>query len=266
MSRQDVEERDLLAAYGFLRFADHGDLRVYSYTDRCYRMSFWNELTLNSRGIIFDRLTGECVARPFPKFFNLDELPGLDEASLPWDEVVQLCEKLDGWLGIHYRHAGLHCIATRGSFSTEAGLWATGELQRFDLVALPDEVTLCFEIVHPLTRVVVDYGERAEIVLLAAFNRHTGEEYAAEQVRDWADAFEFATPWTLSAPATPARIAGLLEACVRNGGEGFVARFSDGRRVKIKTADYVQRFRLWRAERRTADSGWTSAHADPGRV
>lgn len=250
MSLDDVMERDAAAAYGFLRFADHGDLRVYSYSDRCYRTGFWNEITVNSRGIIFNHETGECVARPFSRFGGLGETPELEESALPWDQVDRVSEKLDGWLGIHYRHGGIHYIATRGSFATDGGIWATGELQRFELDGLPDEATLCFEIIHPFTRVVVDYGDRAELVLLAAFHRHTGEEYPWSQVRAWARRFGFNVPWTLEdSAATPAAIAEKLEAIRQAGGEGLVVRFRDGRRVKIKTAEYMERFIAWRAAR-----------------
>ena len=30
----------------------------------------WDDVTLNARGIVFDKATGDIVARPFFKFFN----------------------------------------------------------------------------------------------------------------------------------------------------------------------------------------------------
>jgi len=37
-------------------------------------------------------------------------------------------------------------------------------------------LTLCFEIILPEYRIVVDYGSREDLVLLAAFDTATGEE------------------------------------------------------------------------------------------
>ena len=34
----------------------------------------WDDVTINARGIAFDKDTGEIVARPFRKFFNHTEL------------------------------------------------------------------------------------------------------------------------------------------------------------------------------------------------
>jgi RNA ligase len=248
MSRQDVDERDVMAAYGYLRFADHGDLRVYTYTDRCIRQNFWNDITLNSRGHIFNVKTSECIARPFPRMFNLNELPGQDESTLPWDQVDTITEKVDGWLGIHYRHADLHCIATRGHFCTEAGLWATGELQGHALDALPATASLVFEIVHPLSRVVVDYGDRQELVLLAAFDRFTGAEFPREQVAAWADQFGFRVVPAITGHGQ-ADVVAALQNIEQAGGEGLVVRFKDGTRVKIKVPEYMDRFKAMWSER-----------------
>jgi RNA ligase len=245
-----IELRDALVGEGYLTRVDYGDLSLYNYTSRCFRHYAWNEITLHSRGSIFDRRTGECVARPFPKFFHVDEVPATMESALPWGAPFRIFEKLDGWLGIHYRSDGVHRIATRGSFDGKVAAWASVELQRYGLADLPDEVTLCFEILHPLTRVVVDYGDRAELVLLAAFNRHTGDEYDWRQVAAWAGQYGFRLPVIHGVPMDS--VVRVLSKVDGSRYEGVVIRFDDGVRVKMKAPDYVARFTILRAEERLA--------------
>lgn len=58
------------------------------------------------------------VARPFPKFFNLDEAIANGE-QLP-AEAFEVTEKLDGSLGILYWLDGEPRLATRGTSMVEA--------------------------------------------------------------------------------------------------------------------------------------------------
>ena len=235
-----VAGRDKLVESGMLRCDDLGDLRVYTYTDACVFSRSWTDMTLNSRGHIFDRRTGEMVACSFSKFFNLGERPETCESALPWDGGFTAFEKVDGWLGNLYRHAGRFAVATRGSFRSSGAEWATQFLQeKYDLTGLPDEVTLVFELVSPLTKIIVDYGEREDLVLLAAFNRRTGDEFPWSQVAAWARRYGFSLPKVLR--GTARRFHQLLAEADGRQTEGFVIRFATGLRVKMKAEDYIRR-------------------------
>ncbi|RLC89065.1 MAG: hypothetical protein DRJ03_00450 [Chloroflexi bacterium] len=232
-----IEDRNKLVAERLLRCDDLGDMRIYSYTNWC---KTWNDLTLNSRGIIFDRKTGKVVARPFPKFFNMNQRRDTQEWALPWHDGFRIFKKYDGWLGILYRHEGQHRIATRGSFKSTGAVWATEFLKRYDLTGLPDEVTLVFELICPATRIVVDYGDLEDLVLLAAYNRHTGEEYDWGQVEEWSREFGF----TLAESYDKEWLRycrGQIKTVSGAELEGFVIRFDNGLRVKIKSEDYFRR-------------------------
>ena len=235
-----VRIRDALVAEGLLRRDNLGDLSVYTYTDACTFGREWNEVTLNSRGHIFDRGTGECVAWSFSKFFNVGETPETQESALPWSAGYAVFEKLDGWLGNLYRTADGFAIATRGSFHSDGAVWATRFLrEHHDLAGLPDEVTLVFELISPITRIIVDYGSDEKLALLAAFNRHTGEEYPWAKVVDWADQFGFPLP-----KAYGGEISGCRRLLADSSGkemEGFVVRFANGLRAKVKGEDYLRR-------------------------
>lgn len=237
-----IEDRDKLVAEKLLRCDDRGDLRIYTYVNWC---KMWNDLTLNSRGIIFNRKTGETVAHPFPKFFNMDQRIETQERNLPWHGPggFRIFKKEDGWMGTLYRDNGQHRIATRGSFKSIGAIWATEFLKRFDLTELPDEVTLLFELICPATHIVVDYGKREDLVLLAAYNRHTGDEYSWEQVELWSKQFgltlveSYDQKWF-------GHCRGQMKTVSGDKLEGFVIRFANGFRVKIKSEDYFRRHQL----------------------
>ena len=238
----EIEKRDKLVEEGLLRCddLDGTNLRIYNYTNHCKQ---WDETTLNSRGIIFNRKTGEVVAQTFPKFFNMNERIDTQERNLPWHKGFRIFNKEDGWFGTLYRHAGQHKVASRGSFTSPGALWATEFIKKFDLTDLPDEVTLLFEMICPITKIVIDYGDREDLVLLSAYNRHTGEEYGWEQVEKWSEQFgltlvdSYDQTWL-------GHCRGLLKTVPGNEQEGFVIRFSDGSRVKIKSEDYFRRHHL----------------------
>lgn len=232
-----IEQRDELVKQRLLRCDDLDDLRIYTYVNHC---KTWNDLTLNSRGIIFNRKTGKVVGRTFPKFFNMNQRVETQERNLPWHLGYRIFRKEDGWLGTLFRHAGQHKIATKGSFKSIGAIWATERLKRYDLTNLPDEVTLLFELICPETHIVVDYGDREDLVLLAAYNRHTGEEYDWEQVEKWSKEFGF----TLIDSYDQNWLGycrGQLKTVAGNELEGFVIRFNNGLRVKIKSEDYFRR-------------------------
>ncbi len=242
MKYEFIEERDKLVEERLLRCDDQGDLRVYSYVNWC---KIWNDITLNSRGIIFNRKTGEVAARPFPKFFNLNQRIETQERNLPWHDSggFRIFKKEDGWLGILYRYGGQHRISTRGSFKSVGAIWATEFLKKYDLTGLPDDITLIFEIICPATKIVVDYGNREDLVLLAAYNRHTGEEYDWKQVEKWGKEFDFTVVesydqnWLGFCRGQIKQISGAEL-------EGFVIRFANGLRIKIKSEDYFRRSAL----------------------
>jgi len=235
-----IEERDRLVEEKLLRCDDLGDLRIYSYINWC---KVWNDITLNSRGIIYNRKTGEVVAQPFPKFFNMNQRMETQEYNLPWHDGFRIFRKEDGWLGILYRVDGQHRIATRGSFGSPGAIWGTEYLKKYDLTELPDEVTLLFELICPATRIVVDYGDREDMVLLAAYNRHTGEEYSWKQVEEWSRKFGFTLVESYDQNWL-GYCRGQIKTVSGAELEGFVIRFNNGLRVKIKSDNYFWRSSL----------------------
>lgn len=226
-----VELPDMLLG-GFVVARRHptAPLTIYNYTAKAQYENVWNEATLTCRGLITDD-NGNIVARPFRKFFNLEQVERLP------DEPFEVTEKLDGSLGVMYWLDTKPYIATRGSFEGEQAQEANRILAGCDTSKLLPSVTYLFEIIYPENRIVVDYHNRRELVLLAAIETDTGKE------------LPYAVLGGLGFGVTP-RIAyqTIAELTGRDWPgtmrEGFVIRFASGLRVKVKCADYVRLHKL----------------------
>ena len=206
-------------------------LIIWNYTKLCQFEKAWDEYTLQCRGLITTE-DGEIVARPFCKFFNLNERPETTLAALP-SVRPEIYEKFDGSLGICYSYQGVPYIATRGSFTSEQSVWANSFLRRFlNTDMLRGEYTYLFECIYPANRVVVNYGRRESLILLAVINTHTGEELTGTELLGEAERLNTmaATPFTGSVEEALERLKE-LDGTV---GEGFVLRFPNGLRVKAK--------------------------------
>jgi RNA ligase len=228
--------------YGEVYVKEFAHLILFNYLPTAqYQGADWKPFELMSRGLIIDRHTGEIVARPFDKFFNYGEHGRFSTGAL-----VSAAEKMDGSLGILYRFMNRPRIATRGSFTSEQATWATEWLNHHypDHFShrIPNELTLLFEIIYPVNRVVVDYGSRAEMVLLAARNRFNGEYLDDMDVDMLALDHRFNRPASFMFQAAEEVIAKCAELDANH--EGFVVTFSDGQRFKMKGAKYLELHRL----------------------
>ena len=151
-----------------------------------------------------------------------------------------ITEKLDGSLGIAYHHpyGGIR-LATRGSLSSDQAVEATPIWhEKYRHVGFPHGVTPLFEIVYPGNRIVTDYGDMRDLVLLAVIDVRTGADLPLETI-DWpgphAPRHDFASFADLvdhvASSEEPAR-------------EGYVVRFDTGAdrphlRMKLKFPAYV---------------------------
>lgn len=200
-------------------------LTIYNYSKYCQFKSEWNEITLQCRGLILDK-DHNIVAKPFSKFFNLEE-----EKSIP-SEPYTIYEKLDGSLGILFYYDGWH-VATRGSFTSEQSQRAQQILnQKYShlLDSLNRDWTYLFEIIYPENRIVLDYGDKEDLILLGIMNRVTLQE---EELKDYG--FSYLKPSQYDGM----NFKQLKDLNLQNH-EGFVIKFESGKRIKIKFEDYVR--------------------------
>jgi RNA ligase len=225
----------------------HLPLSIYTYTRAAQYSRAWNTATLRCRGLIADDLTHEIVAWPFPKFFNVGEHQlGHDYAPpLPEGEPFEVYDKVDGSLGILFHYDGRWHAASKGSFTSEQAMWAQAWLSTSDTRALWPDTTYLAEIIYPENRIVVDYGDRQDLVLLAAYDRDGTEIPLATASVEWLEIGNVVRTW----PALPLpELLKLAEANIRPDGtptsgistEGYVIRYASGLRAKAKLSEYVR--------------------------
>lgn len=217
-------------------------LAILNYTETCAYDNAWTPTTLACRGLIYNTDTREVLARPFRKFFNYGQ-PGAPTMDLNAPAVVT--DKMDGSLGILYPvPSGGWAIATRGSFTSEQAEHATRVWQEryADRFTPSSDVTMLFEIVYPANRIVVDYGDTDDLVLLGAVDIETGRSLATScasviGARCW--------PGPMTETFAYASLADALAAEPRPNREGLVVHCLDtDERVKIKQQDYVELHRI----------------------
>lgn len=145
----------------------HDGALIYNYSDAAlYTPGAWeNPAVRQCRGLVVR--DGDVVARPWAKFFN----HGQREAGhLDLSSPVEVTDKMDGSLGILYpQRDGQLAIATRGSFVSDQAVHATNTLRRrYSTIETPPGLTMLFEIIYPKNRIVCDYGDTDDLVLLGA--------------------------------------------------------------------------------------------------
>ena len=207
------------------------DLYIYNYTPNAQYERMWDEVTLAARGLIVDA-NFNIIARPFPKFFNWEEL---QPEQIPIMDF-EVYEKMDGSLGILYWYEGKPFIATRGSFSSDQAGKANELLfgkYKDVLEKLNPDCTYLFEIIYPENRIVLDYGEREELVLLAIIETKTGKEYPLKNI-----GFPVVTQYK------GIRDLQKIRELNDDNKEGFVIRFANNFRMKIKFQEYIRLHRI----------------------
>jgi RNA ligase len=118
-------------------------LSIYNYSRTCQYDKLWDEVTLDCRGLVLDS-EGNVVAKPFPKFFNMEEL---FDSEIP-NESFEVYEKMDGSLGIAFYYKGDWIVATRGSFVSEQAVKAIEMLKKYPIEHLDKNNTYLFEIIY----------------------------------------------------------------------------------------------------------------------
>ncbi len=208
------------------------DYYIYNYMPKTQYEREWNVATLLCRGLILDG-QGNTIARPLPKFFNMEEL--VEKAKLP-KENFEVFEKMDGSMGISYFVDDKPFIATRGSFISLQAEKANELLNTKYKSAIPllkQDRTYLFEIIYPTNRIVVDYGDREELVLLAVIDKETGQDLPLEDIG-----------FPLVKHYDGLRDLNALKSLEEANREGFVIRYQSGTRMKVKFEEYVRLHRI----------------------
>lgn len=232
-------------------------LTIYNYTQRATKMfktpAEWPEVVKSARGLVLDD-DGNLIARGFAKFFNYSEI--IDQVPLN-EEPVYTC-KYDGSLILVFRYDNYLLFATRGSFTSEQAVWARKKFRFFyPLEKLTSYgVTYLFEAIYPENRVVVDYGEREDLIYLGFLSRNNNNQqnfnpydrYSHDLMRV---AYDSTPSLSSGKPVKPPILTTYqIESQFRDGGqdgtkEGFVVYWPSKKLMaKIKFDEYVRRHRI----------------------
>ncbi len=212
------------------------DLTIWNYSPRVQYEKLWDDITIQCRGLVTNS-KGDIVARPFKKFFNYEE-HSPDE--IPNEDFI-VYEKMDGSLGILFNYQNEWILATRGSFTSPQAIKGKEILDKnHDISSLRKDNTFLFEIIYPENRIVVDYGQEEKLVLLAGFHTETGDEIPDSSLFYMTECgFEIVTTYKTWGEGYD-----LLKEEISNDKEGYVIRFKNGFRMKIKGEEYKRLHRI----------------------
>ncbi len=209
-------------------------LTIWNYSEDVQYNEKWDEITLISRGLVTDD-KGDIVARPFRKFFNLSE-----NKHTPTTDF-EVYSKMDGSLGILFNYNGEWIMATRGSFTSDQSVKGFEMLQKYGYKKLKTEYTYLFEIIYSNNRIVVQYPFE-DVVLLGIIETKTGREvdlYNGDEdmrIRNMINNLGFRVVEKYDGISDYTT----LSSMIKDDEEGFVVRFSNGDRVKIKGQEYLR--------------------------
>ena len=204
-------------------------LIIWNYSPRVQYEKLWTPLLMMCRGLVTD-FDGNIKARSFPKFFNYEEHKPED---IPNENYV-VYEKMDGSLGILFNYENEWILATRGSFTSPQAIKGKEILDRHDISAWRKDNTYLFEIIFKENRIVVDYGDEEKLVVLGAFHTESGMEIPDSSLFWTQDSgFEVVTTYK-----TWGEDWDMLKKEISNSKEGYVIRFKNGFRMKIKGEEY----------------------------
>jgi RNA ligase len=245
INRKELEDR---VALGLIRAVPHPTLplTLWHYTEHnIYEARSWDYYTMAARGLV---TTGvgpmlDIVAKHYTKFFNVGEFPDTLPDHLP-SLPYECTEKVDGSMIEAYAFQDQIMIHTKGAWDNEQGQRAREHMHaHFSRTVLRDlciqtNFTLLFEITYP-GNAAVQYGPDTNMQLTGAVSRVTGQDLFYVDLHGLSvlldcplvqrykymgltDVFEYNTP----------------------GIEGFVVRFANGLRVKVKTDWFKSVFRV----------------------
>jgi RNA ligase len=198
----------------------------------------WTRALRLCRGIVID-LEGKLVALPFAKFFNFGEQA--ETANLP-AEPFEATVKYDGHLGIIFSYADQLLLTTRGYFDSPTSVlgsqmlaeqaekngWNASEFKNRTLLA---------EIIHPQTKVYVNYGQTG-FIAIGATQLAPPQDFNCTELQAWSAVLNLPVTETWNGDSL-AELAQLMKDRGITNQEGYVVRFQSGLRVKFKFENYI---------------------------
>lgn len=230
----DLESLNSHVVDGYINKRAHlsePDVFVYNYSPIAQFTRNWDEHILQARGLVVRDTDGLILGRGLSKFFNYEELEG-QGLILSWDKPFIVTTKEDGSC---FMVSGKYSW-TRGSFDSTQAQGGRELLAQYQLNLDPD-ITYVMEYIAPDNRIVVDYYGERKLILLAMIETATGRELPLDYNLGLEVVVHHEVPHGESPAAT-------LAALDTPNAEGFVVRFYDDSRIKIKFETYKRLHRI----------------------
>ena len=207
--------------------------------------SFDNPITRECRGIVFDQ-HGKIAARPFHKFFNINEIGSTQEKDIQWQNIVRVEPKLDG-SQIYFvpTNGKLWIPRTKKSFRSNVAIAVSkldvcrdGTVDRL-LETVGKDHTVIFEYISPENRIVVPYDE-TKLVLLTIRENVSGQYLGRGEILGLAAQAKWPQNWisTVEPVIASQALITLAKEYKKLDVEGWVLVDHSGERYKVKTLPY----------------------------
>jgi T4 RnlA family RNA ligase len=224
---------------------DHPTLpiSIYNYSRTCQYENKWNNITKSCRGLILDK-DGNVIAKSFDKFFNFEEH---STEEIP-NEDFEVYEKLDGSLGILFWYQDKWILASKGSFTSDQAIKGMEILKKYKYDRLLKGYTYLFEIIYPENRIVCQY-DFEDLILLAVIDNSDGYEIRIHDNEIHLEGIRLKNLYNNLGFKIVKKYDGIrdyseLKSKISQNEEGFVIKFGNGFRMKIKGEEYVRLHRI----------------------
>jgi RNA ligase len=259
-------------------------LSIYNYSRSCQYGQVWDDITLACRGLVLDNegnviakpfpkffnyeehTADEIPNELFDVYEKMDGSLGICfyyERELTYSERYRLWFNGNYETGMEYYEGivpnfddpyfhptptkkGEWHMATRGSFTSEQAIKGKELLGKYNFQKLHTDYTYLFEIIYKENRIVCDY-DFEDVVLLGVINTKTGIEVNLHSDTEDVRIQNIIKNIGLNV-VTKYNTFGegfdVLKKEISNSKEGYVIRFRNGMRMKIKGDEYVRLHRI----------------------
>jgi RNA ligase len=259
-------------------------LSIYNYSRTCQYGRLWDEITLNCRGLVLDNEGNviakpfpkffnyeEHTAEEIPNelFEVYEKMDGSLGILFYYERELSYTERYRLWFNGNYETGMEYCeeivpnfddpyfhptpktkgewhIATRGSFVSEQAVKGKELLGKYNFQKLHTDYTYLFEIIYKENRIVCDY-DFEDVVLLGVINTKTGIEVNLHNDTEDVRIQNIIRNIGLNVVMrynTFGEGFDELKREISNSREGYVIRFKNGMRMKIKGDEYVRLHRI----------------------
>ncbi|BAX25564.1 RNA ligase [Tenacibaculum phage pT24] len=224
---RNYEKRGLVISQ---RHPQNKEIIIWNYSKQTQYDNHWDEITLNARSLVTNT-KGDIIARGFPKFFNYEE----PEFELPDTKLynIKYFKKLDGSLILLFNYEGRWYVSSRGSFESDQCNMAKSILRdKYNGYSnwLDKDLTYCLELIHPSNRVVVDYGDEEDLIMIGIL---TSNMQSVDMSKLTCGDFRYQKEELI-----PFDDFKLIQQQDTENEEGYVMLFPNGYRGKIKFENY----------------------------